>query len=154
VSNRRLLEIIGILLLVLMVVLGYRLAPMLAPVSDVTVNPENGCDLQRQSCLARLPNGGSVVLSLMPQPVPLARPFKVEAQISDSAAEAMEIDFSGIDMNMGYNRNVLVDQGKGRFLAEATLPVCVTGRMNWLATLVITTKGQRIAVPFKFVTGD
>jgi hypothetical protein len=154
VSNRRLLEIIGILLLILMVVLGYRLAPMLTPVSDVTVNPENGCDLQRQSCRTLLPGGASVVFSLSPQPVPLARPFQVEAQLAGLEAEAMEIDFAGIDMNMGYNRSALVNQGKGRFVAEATLPVCVTGRMNWLATLVITTKGQRIAVPFKFVTGD
>jgi hypothetical protein len=33
------------------------------------------------------------------------------------------------------------------------LPVCVSGTMAWVATVIVETSGQRIAVPYRFETG-
>ena len=37
------------------------------------------------------------------------------------------------------------------YVGQAMLPVCVTGTMSWTATMYLTRKGQRIALPFQFV---
>jgi hypothetical protein len=66
----------------------------------------------------------------------------------------VEIDFAGVDMDMGYNRPLLQEATDGVFKGEATLPVCVTGRMTWQATVLVEIGRTRIAVPFRFVTGE
>jgi hypothetical protein len=57
-------------------------------------------------------------------------------------------------MNMGFLRPVLVAEGGGRHAAEVVLPVCVTGAMEWQATLILESPGGRIAIPFRFRTGE
>ncbi len=55
---------------------------------------------------------------------------------------------------MGYNRVALnTTDGNGRFVGEASLPVCVSGGMNWMATVLVETDRQRIAVPYRFGVG-
>jgi hypothetical protein len=56
-------------------------------------------------------------------------------------------------MNMGFNRPALAPAGPGRFAGQATLPVCVTGRMTWQATVLVEAGRTRIAVPFRFDAG-
>jgi hypothetical protein len=65
----------------------------------------------------------------------------------------VEVDFSGETMNMGYNRSELTSSGPGHYTGEASLPVCVSGTMAWVATVIVETSGQRIAVPYRFETG-
>jgi hypothetical protein len=74
----------------------------------------------------------------------------VTATLSGLTARQVEIDFSGVTMNMGYNRQPLLAETPDRYAGDATIPVCVTGRMQWLATLMVETDRQRIAVPFHF----
>ena len=61
------------------------------------------------------------------------------AELSGLDADKVEIDFAGASMNMGYNRQALAPGASGHFAGEATLPVCVTGRMTWQATLMVET---------------
>jgi hypothetical protein len=63
------------------------------------------------------------------------------------------VDFAGVSMNMGFNRPALAQAGPGRFAGQAVLPVCVTGRMTWQATVLIDAGSRRIAVPFRFEAG-
>jgi hypothetical protein len=63
------------------------------------------------------------------------------------------VDFAGVSMNMGFNRPALVPAGPGQFTGQATLPVCVTGRMTWQATVLVEAGRTRIAVPFRFDAG-
>lgn len=149
-----------LLALAAVAVIGYLYSPLLLPKSDVSATPVPGCDLNREACRARLPDGGQVELSLSPHPIPVARPIKIEAQVSGSAAAAvdrMEMDFAGATMNMGYNRVTLSPLGNGRFTGETSIPLCITGRMTWQGTLIVTTNRQHITVPFEFeapVAGD
>lgn len=149
-NKKILIDAIGILLIALVVVVGYKLSPILLPKADLTVQPEAGCDLHKQACAAQLPDGGRVELSSSVLPIPMVKPFKVQVAVSGLKASRVEVDFTGIDMNMGLNRPVLVDQGSGRFVAEANLPVCITGEMDWQATVLIESGNQRIAIPYRF----
>lgn len=154
VNKKVLTDLIGILLIALIVVIGYKYSPMLLPKADLAVQPEPACDLHRQACGASLPGGGRVVLSFSLRPIPMVTPFQVEVQVQGVEATRIEVDFTGIDMNMGFNRVALVDRGAGRFSAEASLPVCVTGTMDWQATVLVETGRQRIAIPYRFAGGS
>lgn len=153
VNKKLLIDLIGVLLIVLVVVVGYKLSPMLLPKADVTVQPEAGCDLQRQGCLAKLPGGGSVELEMGTRPIPLVQPFEVRVNAGNLQPGRVEIDFAGIEMNMGYNRLLLTPRGDGTYVAEATLPVCITGQMAWQATVLLESGHERIAIPYRFITG-
>jgi hypothetical protein len=145
-----LVDLAIVLVLVAIAVVGYKYSPLLLPKSDLTLAPAAGCDLHRQSCRAELPGGGVIELSITPRPIPVVKPLTVEATVIGLAARKVEIDFAGVTMNMGYNRLALQPADAGRFVGEASLPVCVTGRMEWLATLIVETDKQQIAVPFHF----
>lgn len=145
-----LVDLAILLALAIVAVVGYKFSPLLLPKADLTVEPPAGCDLNKQSCAADLPGGGRVELSITPRPIPVVKPLQVSATLTGIAATHVEIDFDGVDMSMGFNRKTL-DAGPGSvYSGAAMLPVCVTGRMLWRATLVIDTDRQRIAVPFRF----
>lgn len=154
VNKKILIDLIGMELIALVVVVGYKLSPMLLPKADVTVQPDPVCNLQQQACAVTLPNGGKVELNMATRPIPLVKPFAIEVTASGFSPVRVEVDFAGIDMNMGLNRPQLAARGDGRFVGEATLPVCITGRMDWQATVLIETGSERIAVPYRFGTGE
>ncbi len=143
-------EIAILLALAIVAVLGYKYSPLLLPKADLTIEPAPGCDLHRQACHADIPGGGRIELSLTPRPIPLAKPFQVNVILSGITAHSLVIDFAGLAMNMGLNRKTLIAKGDGLFSVDAMLPVCITGRMTWLATVVVDTDKQRIAIPFMF----
>lgn len=144
-----LIDLAIILALALVAVIGYKYSPLLLPKADLTVTPEP-CDLNKQACRVPLPIGGDVEVEISPRPVPVIRPMTVSVAVTGVQVDKVEIDFAGATMNMGLNRGVLAGSGDGRFRGEATIPVCITGRMTWRATLMIDAGRQRIAVPFLF----
>jgi hypothetical protein len=150
-ANRSILVDLAIILaLAIVAVVGYKYSPLLLPKADLNLTPVAGCDLQQRACHAEVPGGGRIELSIAPLPIPVIKPMRVTASISGLTANQVDIDFAGVVMNMGLNRQTLNASGDGRFTGEATIPVCITGRMAWRATLVVETDRQRIAVPFLF----
>jgi len=153
VKKKLLIDLIGLLLIALVVVVGYKLSPLLLPHADRVAYPDPGCDLQRQACAVELPGGGRAELQAAPLPIPMVKPFTVSVRVSGVEVTTVEVDFTGIDMNMGLNRPQLAAQGAGRFVGEATLPVCISGQMDWQATVLLSTPAGRIALPYRFTTG-
>ena len=151
-NKKILIDLIGIDLIALVVVVGYKLSPMLLPKADVTVFPDPACNLQKQACAVTLPSGGQVELSMGGRPVPLVKPFEVQVTTRGFSPKRVEIDFTGIDMNMGYNRPELAKRSEGSYSGEATLPVCITGRMTWQAAVIVTTDKIQAVAPFQFTT--
>lgn len=151
-QNRRpiLFDLTIVAVLAAIAAVGYRFSPLLMPKADLTVTPPPGCDLHRQSCRVTLPGGSVIVLSITPHPIPVVKPLQVNATLSGLAADKVELDFSGADMNMGYNRVTLQPSQPGRYAGQAMLPVCVTGRMEWVATLMVASGREHIAIPFHF----
>ena len=152
-NKKILIDVIGLELIALVVVVGYKLSPMLLPKADITVQPDPVCNLQSEACSVTLPSGGNVRLSMGTRPVPLVKPFEVEVATSGFSPARVEVDFAGIDMNMGLNRPQLAARGAGNYVAEVTLPVCITGNMDWQATVLIEAGIERIAIPYRFSTG-
>jgi hypothetical protein len=142
-----------ILTLILIGVVGYKLSSVLLPKADLTVMPDPACDLHRGSCGVSLPKGGRISLALTPRPIPVTAPLEMNVEVEGVGADRVAVDFAGVTMNMGFNRPTLVESGVGHFVGKATLPVCVTGRMTWQATVLVESGSQRIAVPFRFEAG-
>jgi hypothetical protein len=153
VNKKILIDLIGLLLIALVVVVGYKLSPLLLPRADMVVQPDPACNLQRQACAVTLPAGGTVELAMGTRPIPMVRPFEVQVATSGLSPSRVEVDFAGIEMNMGLIRPELAARGNGRFAAQATLPVCITGAMDWQVTVLIENGGERIAIPYRFSSG-
>ena len=152
-SKKLLIDAIGFLLIALVVVIGYKLSPILLPKADVSVFPDASCDLQREACSVALPGGGRVELSMATRPIPMVKPFQVEVKVTGAEAKQVEVDFTGIDMNMGPNRPVLRKRPDGVYAAEVTLPVCITGLMDWQVTVLLEIGSQQFAIPYRFSSG-
>lgn len=145
-----------ILALILIGVVGYKASPLLLPKAEITATPDPACDLHRGACRVSLPSGGSLSFSLTPRPIPVVVPIEMTVELEGASADRVAVDFAGVSMNMGFNRPGLVpvagSEGR-RFTGQATLPVCVTGRMTWQATVLVESGVQRIAVPYRFDAG-
>lgn len=142
-----------ILALILVGVVGYKLSPLLLPKADVTIAPDAGCDLHAAPCTAALPQGGRLRFALTPRPIPVTTPLELQVDIEGREASRVAVDFAGVEMNMGFNRPALSRVAPGRFTGQATLPVCVTGRMTWQATVLLEDGHGRVAIPFRFDAG-
>jgi hypothetical protein len=142
-----------IVALIGIVAIGQQFSPLLLPRADVTGTAEPGCDLQKRPCKASLPEGGLLELSITPRPIPFLQALRVEVTVTGLKPRKVAVDFAGASMNMGYNRSELAATSPGLYAAEASLPVCVSGGMSWVATVMIETDRQQIAVPFRFDTG-
>ena len=147
-NKHALQTVAAILLLAIVAVVGYKLAPQLKPAADVRL-PVSPCDPGRQACTARLPDGGELTFSISPRPITPLRPLSLEVTLKGSRAQKIEIDFDGSEMRMGYNRPQLEGESQ-RFHGQTILPVCITGNMNWVATVLLSDEKQRIAIPFHF----
>jgi len=142
-----------ILGLILVGVVGYKLSPLLLPQADMTLQPAPGCNLHEKACAATLPEGGTVRLAVTPRPIPVTTPLEIVVELDGLPADRVSVDFAGVSMAMGFNRPVLVAAGAQRFVGQATLPVCVSGRMEWQATVLIESGRRRIAIPYRFESG-
>lgn len=152
-DKSHMLNLAMIVALIATAVIGHQMSPLLLPKADVTGIAEPGCDLQRRACPATLPGGGRIELSITPRPIPFLQALRVEVAVSGIEPRKVAVDFAGESMNMGYNRSELAAAGAGRHAGEASLPVCVSGGMTWVATVVVETDRQRIAVPYRFDVG-
>jgi len=131
---------------------AYGVWPLLFPdIAEVAALNED-CDLRAGPCVSPLPGGGRVSLSIQPASIPVMRPLQLEVLVEGTAASAVELDFRGVDMNMGLNRARLDADPEGRFQGQGILPVCVSGRMLWEARVLLETDRGLVAAPFRFWT--
>ncbi len=119
---------------------------------EAEVLPLDGCDLQQQACRRTLPGGGELEFSITPRPIPLVSPLKLQVRVNGLEVRRVEVDFSGVSMNMGYNRPKLQKVGEGVFEGEGFLPVCIRQRMDWEARVLLYLPGRVLAVPYRFDT--
>lgn len=132
---------------------GRHYSPLLLPKADATGVVEPGCDLQKRACPATLPDGGYLELSITPRPIAFLQTLRVEVAVTGIRPGKVEVDFAGAGMNMGYNRSELAAAGNGRYAGATSLPVCVSGTMAWIATVLVETDRQRVAVAYRFEVG-
>ena len=143
-----LINITILLIAAILGVIGYKLSPMFRPSADLTL-PAVSCDPGTKPCFSSLPDGGRLEVFITPHPIRPLQTLNLRVEITALKADKVEIDFDGTQMRMGYNRPLLAGNN-GHFTGQTILPVCVTGTMEWVATVLITVGKQRIAAPFLF----
>lgn len=112
------------------------------------------CDLHQQTCQASQ-GDAAASLSIQPQPIPLAKPFQVEVQLKNLDTQILELDISGVNMYMGYNRVTLTadPEKPGHFTGGSMLAFCTNEVMEWQVSLLLEqADGTRLQIPFKLVT--
>lgn len=90
-----------------------------------------------------LHRGTEATLRFSATPAPMEA-FRIELRAPD--AQRVSAEFQMVGMDMGFNRYDLKPAGAGVFVAQVTLPVCVSGRRDW--TLFLDLDGTRYALPF------
>ena len=147
-STKALWSLVLVLSLALLAGLAYRLAPSLRA-SAVETLAATHCDPGTQACRAILPRGGQIELTISPEPIRALQTLALLVTVSGAETTALAVDFEGRDMAMGSNRSLL-SGADGQFTGRAMLPVCVSGRMAWVATVHLDGKDGALAVPFHF----
>ena len=121
--------------LVAIAVAGYWLKRPTEAIAVPCTDPLAGCTFNHRGAPA------SVRFSI--QPVPLEA---FGLNVSAPNAARVSAEFQMVGMDMGFNRYDLRPAGNGTFAARITLPVCVSGRHDWV--LYVEADGQRYALPF------
>ena len=149
--SKVLFDVIAMLVIALVALVAYKLYPAWMPLAEHRIEAPLDCDLNKAPC--RINTGsGWVQLGMTPLPIPLAKPFTLELQSSGVSISRVDVDFSGIGMNMGLHRPQLLPIAPGRFEAETSLPVCISGFMVWEVTLMVETSTGHLLVPFRLTT--
>ncbi len=113
---------------------------------------DSSCNLNAGSCKANFPGHGQVSFALSPHPIVGLKPLQLTVQTEGISPQAVEVDFRGLGMNMGFNRPRLKKGADGEYSGTGTLSVCILERMTWEATVLVTTRNGVLAAPFRFET--
>ena len=144
---------VSVLLLIgVVAIAGYKAWPVLFPKAAVTAELDPKCDLRAGPCRITFPQGEAVSFEIQPHDIPVIAPLKLRVELEGFAPERVEVDFSGVDMNMGFNRPSLKAVSPGRYSGDALLPVCVRDVMEWEAKVLLYTKRGLMVAPFRFST--
>jgi hypothetical protein len=80
------------------------------------------------------------------------QPFSVAFNSShDPGIEDITVSFSMKGMDMGSNRYRLERNRQGGWQAQVTLPICISGRSDWLADFEVRTADQRLQFSIPFI---
>jgi hypothetical protein len=117
------------------------------PVTELSVTP--GCEVQ-QGCQA---GDSSLSVSVQFGDTPRAlQPFPLGLQFSgDEPVEQVTVSFSMQGMDMGLNRYRLTGDKMSGWKADITLPICVSGRSDWIAEFELVTDQRRLQFSLPFV---
>ncbi len=142
------------LTLLLLGVLGYKAWPLLFPKPEAQVAWDPACDLRAGPCESALPGDGWVSLEISPSSIPTVQPLQLQVRVQGPvpAVSRVAVDFTGVDMNMGFNRAELQPQGEGVFAGKGMLPVCVRERMQWQARVLMETERGLVSADYRFWT--
>lgn len=151
-TNATLWALAGLLFVAVIALALYKAWPLLYPPLSEIAEPDPGCDLHAGPCTVRFASGASVRFAIEPQSIPVVTPLRLLVQTEGLDARTVEVDFAGVDMNMGYNRVQLEQTGPGEYAGQGTLPVCVRDRMDWEARVLLHTPDGILAAPFRFTT--
>lgn len=100
------------------------------------------CDDLQHGCTAKL-DGREVTVGVTGE-LKVLDPFLV--WVKAAGAKEVQASFAMKDMDMGFNLYTLKPDAQGAFRARVTLPVCVSGRRDWI--MILDVDGRKLSVPF------
>ncbi len=144
--------VLGLLLALLLAVAAYKVWPILHPPLTHVAVADPDCDLRSGPCWARFPDGGSISFGIQPSDIPIVTPLTLSVRARGLEVGAVEVDFAGVDMDMGFNRVRLSQRQAGDYQGQGMLPVCVRDRMIWEARVLIHSAAGIRAASYRFET--
>lgn len=151
-QNKALIAAIAALALAVATAVGAKLWLAKGTGTTLTAPLDSRCDLHSGPCVSSIPGGGRIEIVIAPHPIPLLRPITINVKVNGLEARTVEMDFAGESMYMGFNRRAMQRQGDGSYTGSTVLPVCVTGSMAWLASVIVDTGKGKVVAPFRFIT--
>lgn len=120
--------------------------------ADIWPMVEN-CDLHQHSCTSTL-DQAKATLSISPKPIPIAKPLDIDVSLQGLNPSKVELDISGLNMYMGYNRVSLQPSSEpGQFIGRSMLAFCTNEVMLWQVTIIAhQADGEIIQIPFQLET--
>jgi hypothetical protein len=133
----------------LLLVAGCRRQPPDTRVA-LELNLDSACNPAQATCPAK---GRGVQLWFQPRTAirPL-QAFPVTVHLAGLDPDIVTVDFSMPSMNMGWNRYRLSRQSGGVWSGEVILPVCSSGRRDWVAQVEVETSRRRLTARFPLQT--
>ena len=115
---------------------------------------DSNCKPAKSACTAAMRDYSATLY--FPEQVHYLKPFRMQVTtkgISNSSIETVYVDYTMVGMDMGLNRFSLLSvtdaKGQQRYEGEGILPVCVSGRVDWLASVNIITANKVYEATFK-----
>ncbi|MCG8488255.1 MAG: hypothetical protein MI756_12365 [Chromatiales bacterium] len=142
----------GLLMVAVSAVALYKAQPILFPEVTRTGELDPDCDLRAGPCVSQLNDAVRVSFAIEPREIPLVKPLQLRVSVEGMQADQVQVDFAGVDMNMGFNRVSLKAGEAGEFKGDGMLPVCVWDAMEWEAKVLISTEQGLISMPYRFIT--
>jgi hypothetical protein len=117
------------------------------PVTSLTV--ASVCDIQRGCEVA---DAALSILVRFATPPRALKPFSIELRAAGKERiETVMLTFLMKGMDMGLNRYRMLGDARSGWRAEVILPICVSGRSDWLAEFELVTSSRRILLRVPFV---
>ena len=148
------------LVFVAFVLLGIYLPVMLDKIDEgkqpiEMVFVEKDCDVTKQFCRAQVDD--KLVHFMIHGPIHYLQHFDYELSLDGFVADSVArvgVEFDMLDMQMGLNRYTPRASEDGHsWGGVAVLPVCVTGRNDWRATVLIQAESGNYRARFDFIVG-
>lgn len=135
------------LTLIVIVALYFKLSDVKSEKKLIKV-PSETCNAQQQICKFEVDNFKLELL--FDKNIFYLKKFNVSAWVEknkDLNIESIQVEFKMKNMNMGINRFILTKtitkNEKQNWQGKALLPVCITGRADWISALEVTTNKNR-----------
>ncbi len=117
----------------------------------VELRAEAGCEPLGRACAATGEDGGFTLR--FSEGVRPLEPFEVRirpAPGSGIEAQRAMVEFEMTGMDMGINRFRVEPAAGGGFAGQAVIPVCTTGRTDWVATVTLSGTERMWVARFPF----
>lgn len=116
------------------------------------VTSDSSCNIGVRECVTKLPGGGTLRFEVSPKGIPLMEPLTVQVELEEIAADGVQVDIKGLNMEMGINRIRLEEVGPHLWRGGTVLPVCAMRLMQWEASVWLEVAGEVLAIPHRFET--
>ncbi len=117
---------------------------------EATLSVDVPCDATGQGCTAQ--SGAMQWIVRVGPDAAALKSFPVSLRIigSDETLETARVKFVMSGMSMGLNEYRLISADNNAWEADVTLPICTSGRSDWLAEFSVASKRKRwtLVVPF------
>ncbi|WP_455234515.1 hypothetical protein [Thiogranum longum] len=145
-TERLLLSIVVLCLLA-----GCDQAPETHPPVTTTLQLHTPCDIQRGCVASDETLRVRIHFGLPPRAL---QPFPLQLRIEEGQTpDEVSVAFSMKGMDMGQNRYRLDHHAGGDWRGNVTLPICTSGRSDWLADVELVFDDRRFQLQVPFVLG-